>query len=63
MAARIRHEAPSNGVVLFPFAPVPGSQLVCNILLNIWDAFGMVKVSVMGTPFAVLLVLTADLSR
>jgi hypothetical protein len=61
-AASIGHEVLSTGVDLLQFAPVPGLQLAGNILLNIWDAVGMVKVSVMSIPFAAL-VPTADLSR
>lgn len=62
-AANIGHEALSTGVALLQLAPVPGLELAGNILLNIWDAVGMVKVSMMSIQFAALLVLTADLFR
>ena len=62
-AARIGHEALSAGVDILQFAPVPGLQLAGNLLLNIWDAVGMVKVRGTKNPFSALLVLTADLIR
>ncbi len=62
-AASIGHEALFTGVDLLKFAPVPGLELAGGILLNIWDAVEMVEVSAIGTPFAALLLLTADLSR
>ena len=63
MAASIGHEVLFTGVNLLQFAPVPGLNIAGNILLSIWDAVELVEVSIMDTPFAVLLVLTADVSR
>ena len=63
MAASIGHEVLFTGVDLLQFAPVPGLDLAGKILLSIWDAVEKVQVSMMGTSFVALLVLTADLSR
>ena len=63
VAASIGHEALFVGVDLLRFAPVPGLELAGRTLLNIWDAVDMVEVSLMGTPFVALLLLTVDLSR
>ena len=63
MAASIGHEVLFTGVDLLQFAPVPGLNVVGNILLSIWDAVELVEVSMIDTLSTALLVLTADLSR
>ena len=52
-----------TGVDLSQFAPVPELDVAGNILLNIWDAIEGAQVRVMGAPFVVPLLVTADLSR
>jgi hypothetical protein len=63
VARRIGHEALVTGVDLLNLSPVPGLNVAGQLLLKIWDAIEMVEVSVMGTPFAALPVLTAGLPR
>ena len=63
MAASIGHEVLFTGVDLLQFAPVPGLNVAGKILLSIWVAVELVEVSMVDTPFAVQLVLTADLYR
>ena len=63
MAASIGHEVLFTGVDLLQFSPVPGLDIAGKILLSIWDAVGLVEVSVMDALFTTLLVLTGDLPR
>lgn len=47
-AGALTHEALFIGVDLFQFAPVPGLAGAAHTLLKIWDAVGLVSVSVFG---------------